>query len=241
MNKLVFISGSGRRIGRALAIKFAEKGFDVGLHYNESEAKAYETKALIDKLGVKCCVVKADVRDYIEYKKAFKKVVDELGIPNVFINNSGIFPAKQSLDKLSIDEWSNTLNTNLSSEFYGAKIFAEFAIDGAKLINIGSLGGLEIWKQRIPYNVSKAGVIQLTKALALELAPRIAVNCINPGTIVMPDEPAADSSEVSLNRIPMKRYGSVDDIFEAAYFFATCTQFITGQVLNVDGGYHLSV
>lgn len=241
MKKIVFISGSGRRIGRALAVRFAEKGYDVALHYNNSYVTAMETKSLIEARGVECIAVKADVSNYNEYKSAFNTVVDELGIPSVFINNSGIFPAKKPIDKLSIDEWSNTINTNLSSEFYGAKIFADYALHGAKLINIGSLGGLEIWKQRIPYNVSKAGVIQLTKALALELAPKIAVNCINPGTIVIPEEPATDSSEVSINRIPMNRYGTVDDIFEAAYFFATCTQFITGQILNVDGGYHLSV
>ncbi len=243
MKKKIFITGSGRRIGRALAINFAKKGWDVAIHYNLSENKAIETKQIIENLGIelKCIAVKADVCNYKEFDNAFNQAVDYIGVPDVFINNAGIFPAQQSLSNLSIEEWDSTINTNLRSEFYGAKIFAKVATDGAKIINIGSLGGLEIWKSRLPYNVSKAGVIQLTKALALELAPKIAVNCINPGTIVIPDEKAIDSSEIDVNKIPMKRYGSVEDIFETAYFFANCTNFITGQVINVDGGYHLSL
>ena len=82
-------------------------------------------------------------------------------------------------------------------------------------------------------------MIQLTKALARELAPKIAVNAICPGTIVIPNEQAADSSEINVARIPMNRYGNIDDIFDAVKFFAECSQFITGQILNVDGGYHL--
>jgi 3-oxoacyl-[acyl-carrier protein] reductase len=169
MSKKIFISGSGRRIGRGLAINFAKMGWDVAIHYNSSEVKALETKRTIDNLGVNCIAVKADVCNYKEFDRAFTQAVDYMGVPDVFINNSGIFPAKQSLENSSIEIWDNTLNTNLRSEFYGAKLFATIASKGAKIINVGSLGGLEIWKSRIPYNVSKAGVIQLTKALALEL------------------------------------------------------------------------
>jgi 3-oxoacyl-[acyl-carrier protein] reductase/pteridine reductase len=227
-------------MGRAMAIEFAKKGWNIGLHYNSSEEKANETESLIKDLGVKCYKVKFDVRDFSAYKRGFQNIVEKLGVPNVFINNAGVFPKRKSLDNIELSDWDDTLNINLRGEFYGAKIFSEYAESGAKIINIASLGALEVWKNRIPYNVSKAGIIQLTKALARELAPKISVNCICPGTIVMPGEAAADSSEIDVQKIPMSRYGNTQDIFDAVYFFAECSPFITGQIINVDGGYHLS-
>ena len=240
MNKKIFITGSGRRLGRGLAINFAKKGWDIALHYNNSIEKALETKTIIEDLGVKCIAVQSDVRNFEEFEQSFLQAVDYTGIPDVFINNSGVFPKRSKIENISTQDWDDVLNINLRGEFFGAKLFSKIAQNGAKIINIGSLGALEIWKNRIPYNVSKAGIIQLTKALAMELAPNISVNCINPGTIIIPGELAADNSEIDVNKIPMLRYGTVDDIFDAAYFFATCTNFITGQIINVDGGYHLA-
>lgn len=237
--KTVFITGSGRRIGRGLALKFAELGWNVGLHYFQSQEMAERTHAEVLSFGVKSSIVRFDVKNYGDFRLGMQKSIDEVGIPDVLINNSGIFPRAKTLMELSVEDWNSAMNTNMRSAFFSAKIFAEFARDNSKIINIASIGGLEIWKNRIPYNVSKAGLIQLTKALARELAPKIAVNAICPGTIIIPNEKAEDSSEINVSRIPMNRYGNIDDIFDAVKFFSECSQFITGQILNVDGGYHL--
>jgi NAD(P)-dependent dehydrogenase (short-subunit alcohol dehydrogenase family) len=110
---------------------------------------------------------------------------------------------------------------------------------GGRIVNIASLGAFQIWKDRIPYNVSKAAVVQLTKALARSLAPDIMVNAVAPGAIAIPDEPAAGGM-IAPSRIPMGRHGSTDDIFNAVYFFADTATYITGQTLIVDGGLNIA-
>lgn len=237
--KNVFITGSGKRIGRALAVNFAEKGYNVTIHYNNSEKEALETVELIKKTGVKYSLVQADVKNYDEMKSAFEKSNNEIGASDILINNAGIFPPKRKIDDIDVDFWDDVLNTNLRGEFIASKIFTEQVVDKGRIINFASLGAFEIWKEKIPYNVSKAGVIQLTKALARELAPKITVNSISPGTINIPNEEGPDPHLISTERIPMGRYGNTDDIFSAVYFFATCSDFITGQNISVDGGYHL--
>jgi len=236
---IVLITGAGKRIGRGLAIRFAEKDWGVIIHYNSSDEKASETEKYIRGLGVKVAIVKADVRNYQEVRKAFNDAVIEVGIPDVLINNAGIYPPPTQLKDISDKMWDDTLNINLRGEYYSAKVFSEIAKEG-RIINFSSLGGLEVWKNRIPYNVSKAGVIQLTKALAKELAPNFSVNCICPGTIDIPEEPPTEKIKIDLDKIPMKRYGNVDDIFDAVYFFSTCSKYFTGQILCVDGGYHIA-
>ena len=236
---IVLITGSGRRIGRGLAIRFAEKGWDVIIHYNSSEEKAKETENFIKSYGVKAVSVKADIRNEQEINDAFKIGINEVGMPDVLVNNAGVYPPPAHLKDISDSMWDDTLNINLKGEYYFAKEFSERADEG-RIINFSSLGGMEIWKQRIPYNVSKAGVIQLTKALAKELAPYFSVNCICPGTIEIPEEPPIENTKLNVDKIPMKRYGNVDDIFDAVYFFSTCSKFITGQILCVDGGYHIA-
>ncbi|OGU40109.1 MAG: hypothetical protein A2X61_06905 [Ignavibacteria bacterium GWB2_35_12] len=236
---IVLITGSGKRIGRGLAISFAEKGWDVIIHYNTSEEKAKETENHIKNLGVKAVIVKADIRNYQEIKDAFESGVNEVGMPDVLVNNAGIYPPETRLKDISDNMWDDTININLRGEYYFTKVFSDKAKEG-RIINFSSLGGLEIWKHRIPYNVSKAGVIQLTKALAKELAPNFSVNCICPGTIEIPEEPPIEKTKINVDKIPMNRYGNVNDIFDAVYFFSNCSKFITGQILCVDGGYHIA-
>ncbi|MCX7879834.1 MAG: SDR family oxidoreductase [Ignavibacteria bacterium] len=238
---LILITGSGRRIGKGLAIEFARKGWDVIFHYNKTQQGVEDARKFIEKnFTSKTYQFSLDLRQIQDISKTFEKAFKEFGVPDVLVNNAGIFPDKKEVGEIDEQLWDETLAINLKSYFFVSKIFSEYAKIGARIINIGSLGGIETWKGRVPYNISKAGVIQLTKSLAKELAPKIAVNCVSPGTILIPDEPnQIDSPLIPLTRIPMQRYGTIFDVFDAVYFFATCSNFITGQVIFVDGGYHL--
>ncbi|MFH1049650.1 MAG: SDR family oxidoreductase [bacterium] len=188
---------------------------------------------------VRAIAVKVDVRNKEEIENAFTFTVEKLGIPDVLINNSGVFPEKMKLEDISSEIWDDTMNINLRGAFLTSQVFRKYAKKGSKIVNISSLGGLEVWSQRIPYNVSKAGLNHLTKALAREFAPDITVNTVCPGAIYVDDEPSeTDKTLLDLNRIPMKRCGNPKDIFDAVYFFATCSDYITAQILTVDGGYH---
>jgi NAD(P)-dependent dehydrogenase (short-subunit alcohol dehydrogenase family) len=238
--KNVFITGGGRRIGRGLALRLAKCGWNIAFSFNKSELMAKKTEDEILTYGVKCIKIKADVRIESDIINSFEQIKNEFGTLNLLINNAGVYPKATLINEIEESLWDFTLDTNLKSQFLNAKHFNKIASRNAKIINIASIGGLEIWKNRIPYNVSKAGVIQLTKALARELAPNIAVNCICPGTIVIENEPAEDSSKINIANIPMGRYGNIDDMFDVVNFLANCSNFITGQIINVDGGYHLS-
>jgi len=231
----VIITGSAKRLGRGLAIEFAKKGWNIILHYNSSQDEAIATAEQIRAFGVKVFPIQFDLSNYQAIEEGFEKIKVEFSFPNVLINNAGIFPPLITLQDIIPESWDSIMKVNLNAHLYTSKFFTKYAADNSRIINIASVGGLEVWKHRIPYNVSKAGVIKLTRVLAKELAPRFSVNSISPGTITFEEDPVNDSAE----KYPMKRFATVQDIFEAIYFFATATNYITGQNICVDGGFTL--
>ncbi len=237
---VVFITGAGRRIGKTLAINFAQKGWDVAINYNSSEIAALETAEICKSYGVSAKIYKADVSKKDEIIEAIDKSIIELGLPDVLVNNAGIFPERTKVADIDESLIDDTFGINLKGEFFTSQYFSQLAKPNSRIINIASLGAFEIWKGRLPYHISKAALIQMTRALSVELAPNISVNSVSPGAIEVIDDPATDSSLISIEKIPMKRYGTPEDIFDAVYFFATTNSYITGQNLTVDGGYHYS-
>jgi NAD(P)-dependent dehydrogenase (short-subunit alcohol dehydrogenase family) len=241
MSGTVFITGSGRRIGRALALGFADAGWNVGVHYGSSRDEAIETLEAVRGRGVRGELYGADVRDREAIRSAIFEAADAFGSIDVLVNNAGVYPAAARIEDVSEQMWRSVVETNLYGEFYAAQAAAEVMLraegsgEAGRIVNLSSLGAFQIWKNRIPYNVSKAAVVQLTKSLARALAPRIAVNSVAPGAIEIPEEPAGGGL-LDAERIPMRRYGSVEDIFTAVWFFATTSSYITGQTLVVDGG-----
>lgn len=235
---VVFITGAGRRIGKTLAINFAKKGWDVAINYNTSEKAALETAEICKSYGVRANIYKADVSQKDEMIKAMDKAIVELGLPDVLVNNAGVFPERTKLEDIDESLIDDTFGVNLKGEFFTSQYFSQLAKPNSRIINIASLGAFEIWKGRLPYHISKSALVHMTRALAVELAPNISVNSVSPGAIQVIDDPAIDSSLISIEKIPMKRYGTPDDIFDAVYFFATTNSYITGQNITVDGGYH---
>lgn len=234
----VIITGGARRLGKYFSRAFAKNGWDIGIIYNSSEVQAIELQTELQLTGVKCIISKADVTNGEEVRSAFSHFSSSLGDIDVLINNSGVFPDVMSLSETDEELWDKTMDINAKGAFLCSKEFSKIAKIGSRIINIGSLGALQIWKGRIPYNVSKAALLQLTKALARDLAPDISVNCINPGSIVFDEEQAKhDKTLLDSSRIPMNRFGYPSDVFDAIWFFATCSSYITGQSINIDGGY----
>jgi NAD(P)-dependent dehydrogenase (short-subunit alcohol dehydrogenase family) len=244
MSKVVFITGSGRRIGRALALRFAAEGWRVAVHYGGSAERAAETLSQVRALGVDAISVQADVRRREEIRRAIFAARDHFGGIDVLVNNAGIYPPATPLPEVDEEMWRTVLETNLYGEFFAAQGAAEVMMsrpgDGEKgrIVNISSLGAFQIWRDRVPYNVSKGGVVQLTRALARTLAPHISVNSVAPGAIEIPDDPSGRM--LGAERIPMRRYGSTDDIFNAVWFFASSATYVTGQTLLVDGGLNIA-
>ncbi len=242
MSGTVLITGSGRRIGRALALRFAERGWRIVLHYGSSEERARETLRDVEALGAEALLLRADVRRRDEVRHMIGEAYGKFGSIDVLVNNAGIYPPAVPVAETSEDLWRSVMETNLYGEFFAAQAVAERMLEmgtEGRIVNFSSLGAYQIWKDRVAYNVSKAAVVQLTRALARALAPTITVNSVAPGAIELPDDPSPGTL-LPAGRIPMRRYGTTDDIFRAVWFFAVEATYITGQTLIVDGGLNIA-
>lgn len=239
---VVLITGAGRRIGRGLALRFAERGWRVGIHYGESREGAEQTLEDVRARGSDGVIVQADVRKRDEVHSAVKEVHEALGRIDLLVNNAGIYPPPTPIEDIDEEMWRSTLDTNLSGEFFAAQAVAPIMKaqpEGGAIVNIASLGAFQTWRNRIPYNTSKTALLGLTRALARSLAPDIPVNAVAPGVIEIPEEPA-EGELLAEKRIPFQRHGTVDDIFRAVWFFGVEARYITGQTLIVDGGLHIA-
>lgn len=235
--KVVFVTGSARRVGRSIALEFARQGANLVIHHSNSEQAAAQTAEEIRALGVKALVVKGDHSDYSDIARNFEAVQDYYGRLDVLVNSAGVFPKKDFLD-IPPEEWQETVNVNLSAPFYCTQLAGRMMQDkGGVIINIGDNAGSRPWKERPHHSITKSGVLMLTQVAALSLAQyQIRVNCIVPGPILKPDGMDASYWQtVVTDKLPMKRDGDPDDVARAAVFLAS-NDFITGAILRVDGG-----
>ncbi len=238
--KTIIISGGAVRLGAALAIRFFERGDRVIILYNNSKEEALR---LVSKYeGIKA--VFCNLRETKSIDSAYKEAESYFGVPDILINNSGVFPKATPIEDLSEENWDLALDVNLKGHFFLSKCYYAALKKNnkkGKIINIASLGGVEIWNNKIQYNVSKSALITLTKAMARNMAPLATVNCISPGSLDLTEKNEyEDSPYIDKQRIPMNRHGSADDIFQVAEFYAFCSDYITGQNIIVDGGFNLT-
>jgi NAD(P)-dependent dehydrogenase (short-subunit alcohol dehydrogenase family) len=235
--KVALITGGSRNLGRELALALAKEGADIIINYFSSENKALQTQTEIEKLGVKAILVKTDISRVSEIQNMADTAIHAFGKIDILINNAGIF-MRTPLNELTEKIWDEVLDTNLKSVLFTAKAFSEGMISqkSGMILNIADVGGFHPWPGYLAYCISKAGVIMATKCLASALAPDVQVNCIAPGMITFPDEFDNHKKDKMLDRIPMKRLGSYQDIANAAMFLLCDASFVTGQSIIVDGG-----
>ena len=228
----VLVTGAAKRIGRAIALRLHRQGMRVLIHYSTSEAEARRTA---EECG-NAPVYRANLESVTEIRAMFH----EIGRLDGLVNNAARFT---KFDVMSIEEadWDYIHSVNLKAVFFCCQSAARMMQPTGRIVNISSLGGIRPGADHAHYCASKAGVIMLTKALAKALAPNITVNSVAPGVIPFSDKEAADPRVASMiRRTPMGRAGHADEIAEAVLFFLTAPDFITGQVMAVDGGLNLA-
>ncbi len=233
--QVALVTGAARRIGRSIALRLAAEGCDVGVNYRSSRTEADEVVRAISALGRRAIAMQADVSRREDVGRMFAGIEREFGRLDILVNNAGMFfPAR--FEDLTEDQWDTILDTNLKSQFLCAQAAVPLMKKQGRgaIINLSSLGGLLAWPGYTHYCVSKAGVIMLTRCLARALAPEIRVNSVAPGTITFPGDPS-ELAEDFIRRAPLGKTGTGEDIADAVVFLAKA-QFITGQVLAVDGG-----
>lgn len=239
--KVAVVTGASRGIGRGIALAMAREGAMVVVNYNGSKERAEEVVTEIENNGGKAVAIQCNVSDFAQAQDFFANVVKEYGRIDVLVNNAGI-TRDNLIMKMSEEEFQDVIQTNLAGTFNGVKFVTRPMMKQrcGRIINIASVSGVMGNMGQANYSASKAGVIGLTKATAKELAARnITVNAIAPGFIAteMTDKLSDAVKEEACKTIPLKEFGTVEDVAEAAVFLASDkAKYITGQVLCVDGG-----
>jgi NAD(P)-dependent dehydrogenase (short-subunit alcohol dehydrogenase family) len=231
--QVALVTGAARRIGRSIAARLAREGADVVVNYHQSRAEAEGLVGELQGLGRRALALQADVSRGEEVRAMFAAVEREFARLDILVNNAGIFfPA--AFDELSEEQWDRILAINLKAQYLCAQAAVPLMKrrGRGRIVNLSSIGAFQPKPRYVHYCVSKAGVVMLTRCLARALGPEIAVNSVAPGKIEFPGE---ELDEAYIRRAPLARVGSGDDIAEAVLFLIR-SEFITGQVILVDGG-----
>jgi pteridine reductase len=233
--RVALVTGAGKRIGRAVALRLASEGADVAVHYGKSEAEAREVVAEIEKLGRRAGAFSAELTDVSAIQKLVQGVASRFARLDILVNCAANF-LETKFGETNEATWDASLDTNLKAPFFCAQAAAPHLTKSGRgvIINFADIGGLLGWTEFLPHSISKAGVIMLTRILAKELGPAVRVNAIAPGTITMPGDPPEWQADF-IRRAPLQRTGKPEEIADAVMYLIGA-EFVTGQVLVVDGG-----
>lgn len=236
-DRVVMVTGGARRLGRAVALTLAGRGADVVIHYGQSREEAEALAVEIRSLGRRVLIVQAELADVTEIEAMFARVEETLGRLDVLVNSAANF-LRVSLEELTEESWDRSLDVNLKGTVFCAREAARMMRQRGegKIINFADWAALRPYPGFLPYMISKGGVVTLTRALAIELAPAIQVNAIAPGHVLPPDGASAEVMERLASRVPLKRLGTPEDIAKAVLYLIEGGDYVTGQILCVDGG-----
>ncbi|PIO48405.1 MAG: short-chain dehydrogenase [[Chlorobium] sp. 445] len=235
--KVCFITGAAGRLGKAMALALAQRGYAICFTYRASLAEARETLKALRQHSPKSQMVRCDIAKVRSIENAFKFFERRFSRLDLCIANaSNFFPTP--LPHVSEKDWDTLVDTNLKGTFftmqYAARIMMKQPFN-ARMITMADVAAELVWRRYAPYTVSKAGIVHLTKIFAKEFAPKILVNAIAPGTMLLHPERDKPYEREILQKIPLKRLGTPDEVVKAMLFLVE-SEYMTGQVVTVDGG-----
>ena len=242
--KTAIITGSGRGIGKAIAMKLASLGANIVINDIPQSEDADKTSEEIKAMGVDSIVVKGDVRKTEDVQELIKKTLDKFGKIDIFVNNAGVTRDGLML-RMSEDDWDLVMDINLKGAFNCIKAVARPMMKqrSGSVVNIASVVGVMGNAGQANYSASKAGLIGLTKTTAKEFASRgIRCNAVAPGFIesAMTDKLPDDVKQEYFKAIPLAKFGKVEEVADVVAFLASdMSSYVTGQVINIDGGLHM--
>lgn len=233
-DKTVLVTGGAKRIGRGIALRLFQAGYRVAIHYGSSEKEACQ---VAEECGG-APLFRANLESVDEIRRMFRDVEDRCGALYGLVNNAARFKRSNAFEMTEAD-WDFIHSVNLKATFFCCQQAALIMRKNraGRIVNISSLGGLRPWAEYAHYCASKAGVIMLTKALAKAFAPGITVNSVAPGVILSSEEEPRTQEMIAAT--PAGRRGTVEEVADAVLYFLNASDFITGQLLAVDGGLSL--
>jgi pteridine reductase len=235
LGRVALVTGAGKRLGRAVALRLAGEGADVAVHYGKSEAEARVVVGEIEAMGRRAAAFSAELTDVLAIQKLVNDVAGHFGRLDILINSAANF-LETKFGATTEATWDASLDTNLKAPFFCAQAVAPYldASGNGVIINFADVGGLMGWREFLPHSISKTGIILMTRVLARELAPKVRVNAIAPGTITMPGDPPEWDADF-IRQAPLKKSGWPEDVADAVMYLIEAG-FVTGHVLVLDGG-----
>jgi pteridine reductase len=238
--KVALVTGGAKRLGRHIALALAERGAEVVIHYRESAREAHEVLALLKKTGGKPVAVQGDVSIAGDVDRIVETAMQAFGRIEILVNSAALF-YRTPFESLTEADWDRLMSVNLKGPFLLCRKVGRVMLQQGRgtIVNLADIAGLRPWADFIPYSVSKAGLIALTRGLAKAVAPTVRVNAVAPGAVLLPEGTEEEERQRAVRRIPLARLGSPEDIVRAVIYLIE-SDFITGEVLMVDGGQHLA-
>lgn len=237
-DRVALVTGAGRRLGRAIALGLGARGFHVAVHHHRSAEGARETVESIELAGGRASIFRADLSDPDAPARLVDEVVGALGALHVLVSSAAVME-RTPLGEVTPAGWDAMFAVNLRAPFMLAQAAApHLARTRGAIVNLADLAAFETWPAYVPHGITKAGVVQMTRALARVLAPDVRVNAIAPGAVLLPDDWAPESRERLEATTPLRRLGAPGDVVRAVLFLVE-SEYVTGETIIVDGGRHV--
>lgn len=236
--KVALVTGAGTRVGRAIAIALGKAGMRVAVHYASSQKGARETAEEIIRAGSDARTLPGDLMDPATGPRLVEHTVKVFGSLDVLVNSAAVM-LRTPIGEVLVEDWDAMFALNLRAPFFLSQVAARAMADrGGVIVNIADLAAFETWRGYIPHSITKAGIVQMTRGLAHALAPKIRVNAIAPGPVLLPDGWTQEQADKLISTTPLGRLGSPEDVAHAVLYLLGA-DYVTGETIIVDGGRHI--
>ncbi len=236
--RVALVTGAGRRVGRAIALALGARGMHVVVHYNGARAGADETARLIEKAGGLATVEQADLTQVESVHGLVDRALAWRGTLAALVNSAAIM-LRTPVGATTVEEWDTMFALNVRAPYFlSQRAASALAASEGAIVNIADLAAFESWPAYVPHGMTKAAVVQMTRAMARALAPGVRVNAVAPGVVLLPEGWSEDEAAHLRSTTPLQRLGSPEDVAQAVVFLLEA-RYVTGEVLRVDGGRHI--
>jgi pteridine reductase len=236
--RVALVTGAGRRVGRAIAVALGTAGMRVVVHYNGSAEGAKETAHLIEQADGDAAVVQADLSDPLAAERLLDDIIEGEGSLAVLVNSAAMM-LRTPVGETTVAEWDEMFALNVRAPYFLSQRAAP-ALRASRgcIVNVADLAAFETWPAYVPHGITKAAVVQMTRALARVLAPEVRVNAVAPGVVLLPEGWTDADGERLRKTTPLQRLGTPEDVASAVLYLVRA-EYVTGEVITIDGGRHV--